>query len=431
MKKLLSLTLALVMLLGMVAVVNAEGPTKLTLWTFIDQHATFYKTMAEKWNQENPDRAVELEATVLGYDDMHNKLKIALQSGIGAPDMCDVELGQFPNVLLGEPQLLVLNDYMKDYLPTVVTSRLEIYAKNGNYYGVPTHVGATVAFYNVELLEAAGIDYKTIVTWDDWAAAGLKLKAANPDVYMGNVETTTNWQTSLMLTQQSAGFQDNSNPDDPKVTVDTPEMLKAITTQQQWLKDGIALVCPGGQVDTEEGKAMVNSGICATVIMPEWYMSRFVDEIPDMAGKYAIAPAPVFEAGQPRSIGLGGTGTVVTLTAADKDLAADYLAWAKLSDYGETMIWEVMGFDPVNTSIWTDNAITHNPENKFNKYFLTNVFDTLNEIKDEIMFLPSTSISPNINSYVGSTLWNNLYIDMLDAAEELKTAQETIEGDIF
>ena len=77
------------------------------------------------------------------------------------------------------------------------------------------------------------------------------------------------------------------------------------------------------------------------------------------------------------------------------------------------------------------NAITHNPENKFNKYFLTNVFDTLNEIKDEIMFLPSTSISPNINSYVGSTLWNNLYIDMLDAAEELKTAQETIEGDIF
>ncbi len=182
MKKLLSLTLALVMLLGMVAVVNAEEPTKLTLWTFIDQHATFYKTMAEKWNQENPDRAVELEATVLGYDDMHNKLKIALQSGIGAPDMCDVELGQFPNVLLGEPQLLVLNDYMKDYLPTVVTSRLEIYAKNGNYYGVPTHVGATVAFYNVELLDAAGIDYKTIVTWDDWAAAGLKLKAANPDL---------------------------------------------------------------------------------------------------------------------------------------------------------------------------------------------------------------------------------------------------------
>lgn len=430
MKKLLSLALAMMLMLSITSIALAE-PTTLTLWTFIDQHGTFYSTMADEWNKVNPDRQIKLEPTVIGYGDMHNKFKVALQSGIGAPDLCDVELGQFPNVLLGEPQLVVLNDYMKDYIPTVVQSRLEIYAKNGNYYGVPTHVGATVAFYNVELLEAAGVDYKTIVTWDDWMAAGLKLKEAKPDAFMGNVETTTSWQTSLMLTEQGAGFQDNSNPDDPKVTVNTPELLKAVTMQQKWLQDGIAMVCPGGQVDTEEGKAWVNSGVCATVIMPEWYMSRFVDEIPDMAGKYAIAPAPVFEVGQPRSIGLGGTGTVLSLTVADKDLAAEFITWAKLSDVGEKMIWEVMGFDPVNTAIWTNTAITHDAENKFNKYFLSNVFDTLNEIKDEIMFLPSTSISPAINTYLGSTLWNNLYISMMDAQSELELAQETIEADIF
>ena len=43
----------------------------------------------------------------------------------------------------------------------------------------------------------------------------------------------------------------------------------------------------------------------------------------------------------------------------------------------------------------------------------------------------STSISPTINNYFGTTLWNNLYIDGNDAAEELKTAQETIAADIF
>ncbi len=430
MKKSLSLLLAIALVLGLAGFASAET-TKLTLWTFIDQHATFYKTMAEEWNKANPDRQIELEATVLGYDDMHNKFKVALQSGIGAPDLCDVELGQFPNVLLGEPQLVVLNDYMKDYIPTVVQSRLEIYAKNGNYYGVPTHVGATVAFYNVPMLEAAGIDYTTIVTWDDWMEAGRKLKAANPDVFMGNVETTTNWQTSLMLTEQGAGFQDNSNADDPKPTVNTPELLKAVTMQQQWLDEGIAFVCPGGQVDTDLGKAWLNTDICATVIMPEWYMSRFVDELPDLKGKYAIAPAPVFEAGQPRSIGLGGTGTVVSLTAPDKDLAAEFIVYAKLSEFGEEMIWNVMGFDPVNTAVWDNKELTHNPDNKFNQYFLTNAFDTLNEIKNEIMFLPSTQISPTINSYLGATLWNNLYVDKLDAASELELAQETIESDIF
>ena len=430
MKKTLALILVAMMALGMLAL-TASAETTLTIWTFIPQHGEFYSAMAGEWNKLNPDRLINLEATVLGYDDMHNKLKIALQSGTGAPDMCDVELGQFPNVLLGQPQLLVLNDYMEEYLPTVVQSRLEIYSKGGNYYGVPTHVGGTVAFYNVELLEAADIDYTTIVTWDDWMEAGRKLKAANPDVFMGNVETTTNWQTSLMLTQQGAGFQDNSNPDDPKPTIDTPELLKAVTMQQQWLEEGIAMLCPGGQVDTEQGKAWVNTGVVATVIMPEWYMSRFVDEIPDMAGKYAIAPAPVFEVGQPRSIGLGGTGAVVTLTGPDLPLAAEFITWTKLSPLGQEFVWNVMGFDPVNTAVWTDRALTHNPDNKFNKYFLTNVFDTLNEIKDEIMFLPSTAISPVINSYTGSVLWNNLYIDMNDAAAELALAQEMIEADIF
>ena len=191
------------------------------------------------------------------------------------------------------------------------------------------------------------------------------------------------------------------------------------------------MLCPGGQPDTEEGKAWINTGVCATVIMAEWYMSRFVDEIPAMAGKYAIAPAPVFEVGQPRSIGLGGTGTVVTLTAADKQLAADFITYAKLSEFGESMIWNVMGFDPVNTAVWDNKELTHNPENKFNKYFRTNVFDTLLEIKDEIQFVASTSISPTMNSYFSSTLWNNLYVDKLDAATELATAQEAIEADIF
>jgi arabinosaccharide transport system substrate-binding protein len=100
-----------------------------------------------------------------------------------------------------------------------------------------------------------------------------------------------------MMTEQGAAFQDNSDPDDPKPTVDNPALLKAIETQQSWLNDGIAMACPGGQPDTEEGKAWIAPALRFRH-HAEWYMSRFVDEIPDMAGKYAIPPAG-FEQGQP------------------------------------------------------------------------------------------------------------------------------------
>ena len=52
-------------------------------------------------------------------------------------------------------------------------------------------------------------------------------------------------------------------------------------------------------------------------------------------------------------------------------------------------------------------------------------------MKDEIGFIVSTSISPTINSYLGSTLWNEVYVDGVDTAEALETAQESIDSDLF
>ncbi len=423
---------ALVLVFAMVFVLALGGlasanPTKLTLWTFIHQHARFYQVMTEKWNELNPDRQVELEATVLPYDDMHNKLQIALQSGVGAPDMCDVEISRFPNFLQGVPQLMVLNDAFAPYVDDIVPSRLGIYSKDGNMYGAPTHVGATVAFYYVDILEDAGVDYRDIKTWDDFAEAGRKLKAVHPDKYMGIAETSAGWTITAMLAQQGSDLV--SSDDQPQI--DTPEMLRAVTVLQNMVAEGIITTCPDGQPDTEGGKGFLDQGNVAGVIMPQWFMSRYLDEIPSMNGKVAIAPVPVFEEGMPRSLGLGGTGTVVTLTASDQDLASAWLAYAKLSEEGNRMIWEDLGFDPCNTALWTETAMTHNPDNAYNQYFLNNVFDVLNEVKDEIVMIRSSSISPTINNYVTTVMLNELFEDMLDPAEVLEDAQYNIESQIF
>ena len=262
MKKIIATILALCMILGLAGVANAEATT-LTMWTFIAQHQEFYESMAKLWNEQNPDRQIDLQVTTIGYDDMHNKYKIALQADEGAPDLCDVELGQFPNVLTFSDKLTDLTPYMQDYMPDLVKARFEIYAKDGKYYGAPTHVGAMVAFYDVELLASAGVDYKEIKTWNDWLEAGKKLKAAVPDAWMGTVETSTQWVASLMLAQQGADWQDGE-----KAFVDTPEVAKLVDMQKSWLEAGICETCPGGQPDTEEGKAYIANNKIAGVIMP-------------------------------------------------------------------------------------------------------------------------------------------------------------------
>ena len=82
---------------------EVEGEaTEIEVWTFIELHQQFYTDMAEKWNEEHPDKKVKLVLSNMQYDDMHNKLSLALESGEGAPDVVDIELGKFPAFMTGE-----------------------------------------------------------------------------------------------------------------------------------------------------------------------------------------------------------------------------------------------------------------------------------------------------------------------------------------
>lgn len=183
-----------------VTTVGPDSGTKMEMWSFVEMHNTFYAKMLEQWNEQNPDRQIQMTFTTYPFADMHNKMIMALQTGEGAPDLCDIEIGQFPNFLQGEIQLYDLSEALEPYKDSLVQSRLEVYYKDGKYYGAPTHVGATVMFYNAEIMEKYGIDYTQIKTWDDYTSAAEELKeASNGEVKMTSVDTAgVDWLSIAM-----------------------------------------------------------------------------------------------------------------------------------------------------------------------------------------------------------------------------------------
>ncbi|MBO9596482.1 MAG: extracellular solute-binding protein, partial [Cohnella sp.] len=95
--------------------------TELDFWTFVDLHGKHLDKMLQLWNEQNPDKQIKLNVTVMPYDDMHNKLLLAVQTGQGAPDIADVELGRFPNFLEGDKvPLEPLNDVFEPYKEAIV-----------------------------------------------------------------------------------------------------------------------------------------------------------------------------------------------------------------------------------------------------------------------------------------------------------------------
>lgn len=408
--------------------VNTVGPdsgTHMEMWSFVELHNRFYASMLEGWNKENPDRQIQMTFTTYPFEDMHNKLIMALQTGEGAPDLCDIEVNQFPNFLKGEVQLYPVNEALEPYNDKLVKSRLDVYGKDGKNYGVPTHVGATVMYYNTEILDKYGIDYTKIKTWADYEEAGKKLKeASDGKVKMTSVDTGgVDWMTIAMAQYG----EDWAAAKDGSVNVQLESLKNMLSMQQNWLNEGIAMVSPGGHVDVEEGFQNILDGKIASFPKALWYMSRFLNYMPEMKGEVALAPLPVFKEGQNRSVGIGGTGTVVTTQSSDPELAADFIAYAKCSETGCRQIWEQLGFDVCNTELWKDESITKDTSNTYISYFKTNPFDVLNEVKSEIRTLRVTSMTPEINDYFNTNTLNEILEDGNDVDEALQEAQDYLE----
>ena len=401
---------------------DIEDATELTMWTFAEQHMEFFLDAADRWNEQNPDKPIKLVAETYPFDQMHNNLSLSLTSGKGAPDIADIEIARFPNYLEGEPQLLPMNDYVEPEIDSFVKARFDIYAKDGQYYGMPTHVGASVMYYNKEILDQAGVDPDSIETWDDFREAGKKV-VENTDAMMFNSFPGDYLPYFQMVSQQDSDFIDEQG----NLTINREENIRALQLLKDMQDEEIAEVAPGGAPHAEEYYAYMNDGGAAAVSMPIWYMGRFTDYMPDLEGKMIVRPMPAFEEGGKRSAGRGGTGTVVTNQTEHPDLAQEFLAFAKLSKESNIKLWTVLGFDPPRHDVWDDPQVLES--NKFFEYFGDDIFDTLTEIKDEINAINVTESTPDVAHELNTTTLNSVLRDGETTAEEaLNQAQKAVES---
>ena len=349
-----------------------DGGTPLSLWTFQAQHVGFYRQMADKWNEVNPERAINLSVTHGESHFLHSKLLATCQEGKGTPDIADIEVSRY-GTFLKDDFLLPLNDAVSPYEGDVVMSRITMYGNGtGNYYGIDFHLGASVAYYNMDVMNAAGVDPSRLVTWDDFYDAGLVVleKTGKPIIA---VETVDFWLPQMMMLERNVQYVDNSG----KPAIATEDHVEVITFIRKMMDAGICVLAPGGGYHRDDWFAFLNAGKVASICMPLWYMGRFTDYCPDLERKMAIYEIPVWTEGDVRSVLQGGTGTSVLKFTDKASLAKDFLAFAKLSEEGNRYEWEILGFDPIRTSLWDDPSVTNNPDNKFLRYFLTNPFDIL------------------------------------------------------
>jgi len=418
------LVASLALPLSLASNAKAQDVTELSMWVFVDRHGLFMQSQAERWNEANPDRPIEINYETFEYNAMHDNLLSALLVGTGAPDLADIEISKFATFTKGDIQLIPLDEAIDPYRDEIIETRLAPYFANGHNYGIDYHLGAFVMFYNRTILEAAGVDVDSIKTWDDYIEAGKKVTQdtdgdGTPDVYMTTLETTGPHSARGIMLMMGGGCYNAEG----ELILDSPENVAALQFMQDLVHvHGIARAASGGDHHAPDHFLDLVEGRVASVWMPQWYMTRFADDMSsELANDAVVRPMPIFEEGGYTTAMGGGTGTAIT-NQIDPDkieLASEFLAFAKLTYEANVTLWTELGFDPMRLDVYDDEALLITMEDFSGEVPFNYIKAGLTNVAPEY----TGPFYPEIATILGTTL-------MYDLIEEQVPPQEVIDNAI-
>lgn len=369
--------------------------------------------IGELYEKEHPN----VDIQIVEIDDTYTKITPALASGSGAPDVIQTQARdiqalyeKFPDQFYDITELMKKDGLDQKFL----ASSIDNVTKDGKIYAMPWDIGPVAVFYRTDMFEKAGVNPESIVTWDDFIAAGKKVQEANPGVVM------TGYTKSADIFHMFYNQLGGTYVKDGKLNLKSPEAKKALELVVKLDKEGVSL-----DVADWNGRIVaLNNNKIATVIFPVWYVGTLVSGVPDQAGKWATFPIPQFENGL-RQSSLGGSTLTISNQSKNPDIAYDFIKFALATNEGEDVMIKYGLFPSYTPYYETENF------KKINEYFgydINSYFANLtNEIPPVNFGKIMLDASPILNNIVSSVLGGQNIDDALKEASESISKLSNIE----
>lgn len=339
--KLACATLALVSAMATGSAAYAQSG-EITIWSW-NIAASSLKAVAESegFKAAFPDITVTVED--LGNGQVFDKaLAGCAAGGAGLPDIISMEnheaegfWNQFPDCFANLTELGYTAE-AKALFPDFKRTELEI---GDAAYAMPWDSGPVVMFYRRDFYENAGVDPATIVTWDDFIAAGKKIAEANPGVVMSQADFNGDSEWFRMLAnEQSCGY---FSLDGQSITVNQPGCVAALEKVKE-MKDAGTLTA----ANWDEKIQANNANTVATQMYGGWYEGTIRSTSPDQSGKWGVYTMPSFSADGPHAANLGGSSLAITNQSQNKEAAWAYVNYALGTNDGQVTMLKEYGLVP-------------------------------------------------------------------------------------
>ncbi|MEW1862692.1 extracellular solute-binding protein [Streptomyces sp. NBC_00669] len=326
----------------------AQVSGTVTYWDTSDAkvEAPAYKALISGFEKKYPKIKVNYQN--VDFTTVEQKFKTAAQSGKGAPDVIRTDVGLIPEYaslhyiapLDGTTALTDTGDFVAGPLNTT--------KYEGKSYAVPSVTDTLGLLYNKKLFAQAGIA-KPPTTWDEMVADSAKIKAKT-----GVTGTYMNPDSYFLLPFLFGEGADLADPSAKKVTVNSPEAVKAVTEAKKIydtssLKIDFANAYDNMQTSFKTGKV-------AMLIQGPWSVG---DDLTGSAfkdgGNLGYASVPAGSTGKP----LAPTGGQdLAVYQGSKNLPAAYLFTQFMtSTASQEQIAVKNGTLPTRTSAYTADVL--------------------------------------------------------------------------
>ncbi|MEZ5714001.1 MAG: ABC transporter substrate-binding protein [Paracoccaceae bacterium] len=298
-----------------------------------------YEAMMPAFKKAHPNIEVKFRATYEDYEDGTNTL------------LREATAGALPDVSmqgLNRQQIMVEKGIAKSLEPFIAreadfekdgyhAAMLSLSTFDGQVHGLPFSVSLPVGYYNMDMMEKAGID-KLPETWDEVIADCKKMKAAgveNPVFWGWNI--TGNWFLQALMWSQDKPTVENG-----RLTLDSPEALTALTTMNDIFRG-----CEMKNLSWKEALASFASG---EIGMMYWSTSA-LGAVERSQGDFTLktGPFPGFD-GTPKGLPAGGNAALLTSTSSDPKVQEAAWTWLKFITSGEgaAEVAKTTGYMPPN-----------------------------------------------------------------------------------
>jgi arabinosaccharide transport system substrate-binding protein len=320
----------------------------LVLWSFAEQHVNTLRNShgptPSLLDQFQSQTGLTAAISLMGQAGENIRLASAFMSGStgpSVPDLCEIEInsiGQFLRPPVPDVGLLPLNDFLHQsgWDTRIITSRFAPWSKTDPatgrqiIYGIPEDVHPVTITYRKDLFDQAGIDPRDAQTWPQfqelclafqsyWANHGYPARRA--------IALSINSSDELveLLLQRHINLIDSSN----HLHFTDPKLLNTLLFYTQLLAGPRAIAAepsPGIQwtEDFDRGD------ICA-ICSPDWKTDYLRQFTPDLAGKIAMMPLPLFDPDDAPTSTSGGTMVGICRACPDPQRAWKLLEFLYLS----------------------------------------------------------------------------------------------------